>query len=166
MSMTREQLLQQHAAGLVYQERNDNALHPWGLRADAIALAQDVDDYRRDLLVRTKKLLPDDHELRKLQVRQLPADALEVYEPQILDACRSSARRPDAVPSGQMRRVEHVDGNGLKIVSWVGAESFVKNLTRRGRRVVNSAPTTATSRPTAGRCDEIARRVRMRVLSG
>jgi len=49
----------------------------------------------------------------------------------------ATALCPDTVPVGQMRRVEQVDQNGLKIVSWIGQESFVKDMTRPGRRVVN-----------------------------
>ena len=55
-------------------------------------------------------------------------------------ACRDSARRPDAVPPGELRRVEDVDSNGLKIVSWVGQRSFVHdfNRARWGARLVTS----------------------------
>ena len=39
-----------------------------------------------------------------------------------------------------MRRVESTDQNGLKIVSWIGQESFVKDMLHAAlRQVVNSA---------------------------
>jgi hypothetical protein len=97
--------------------------------------AQDVEDCRCADLIRIKKLLPEDHELRRLSIRKLPRDALDQFEPQLLTACRTSARRPDAVPAGELRRVEDVDGNGLRIVSWVGQRSFMHDFTRPGRRV-------------------------------
>jgi hypothetical protein len=91
MSMTREQLLQQQSSARVYQERYDSALAPWGVRANAPVLGQDVEEYRRDHLVRIKRLLPEGHELRRVQIRALPADALEVIEPQLLAENSKSA---------------------------------------------------------------------------
>jgi hypothetical protein len=137
-SMSRDQLLRQQASSRVLQERYDNCLSAWGARADAKPLSHDVDDYRRDHLVRIKKLLPENHELRKVQVRSLPSDALNVLEPQILKAASDSAFRPDAVPRGHIERRESIDGNsGRKIVHWLGQESFVKEMGRPGRRVTS-----------------------------
>ena len=135
--MTREQLLQQQAAGRIYQQRFDDALAPWGTRANAPALGQDLDDYRRDHLVRIKKLLPDGHELGSVPIRQLQPDALAVMEKQILAAASDSAFRPDAVPHGQIERRVQVDENGQKIVHWLGTESFVRELGRPGRKVTS-----------------------------
>jgi hypothetical protein len=139
MHMTRDQLLQQQASARVVQEKYDSALAPWGSRADAKPLAHDLDDYRRDLAVRVKKLLPEDHELRKVQFRRLPADAFEQFEPQLLAASRDCAWRPDAVPRGQIERREKTDSNGFKAVHWLGSHSFVRDLPchRPGRRVTS-----------------------------
>jgi hypothetical protein len=138
MPMSREQLLQQQSSARIYQERFDNALSPWGVRADAPTLGQDIDDYRRQHLVRIKKLLPEGHELRKVQIRSLPADVLNVFEPQFLGAASDSAFRPDAVPAGTIERRESVDGNtGRKIVHWIGERSFTHDFTRPGRRVTS-----------------------------
>ena len=115
----------------------NSALSPWGTRANAPALGQDLDDYRRDHLVRIKRLLPDGHELRSVPVRKLQPDALDVMERQILAAASDSAWRPDAVPAGRIERRETIDGNGLKIVSWLGQQSFVKDMGRPGRRVTS-----------------------------
>jgi hypothetical protein len=135
MELSREQLLRQQASGRVFQEQFDNALQPWGVRAAAPVLGEPVDEYRRRELIKAKKLLPDDHELRKIQVRQLNNDALDVLQPQILAACRDTAFRRDSVPEdAPLRRVESVDGNGLKIVDWIGQRSFVHDFTQPGRR--------------------------------
>jgi hypothetical protein len=136
-TLTRDQLLQQHASARVYQERYDDALQPLGVRANAPVLGQDILDYRRNELVRIKKLLPDDHELRRVQIRQLPTAALDTFEPQYLRECRATAYRADTVPLGQMRRVEDIDANGLKIVKWIGQTSFVREMGRPCRRVVS-----------------------------
>jgi hypothetical protein len=90
-SMTREQLLQMQASGRVYQERYDDALSPWDQRAPAPVLGQDIDTYRRDTLVKIKRLLPDNHQLRRVQIRRCPNDVLDVFEPQLLQACRTEA---------------------------------------------------------------------------
>jgi hypothetical protein len=119
------------------EERFDSALAPWGARANAPALGQDLDDYRRDHLVRIKKLLPDDHALRSVPIRQLQPDALAVMEKQILAAASDSAWRPDAVPHGTIERRVQVDSNGQRVVHWLGTESFVKELGRPGRRVTS-----------------------------
>jgi hypothetical protein len=139
MPLSREQLLYQQAASRAYQERYDAVLAPWGARADAKPLTQDPEDYRRDLAVRAKKLLPEGHELRQVQYRSLRADAFDTLEPQLLAACRDSAWRADAVPRGQIERREKTDSNGFKAVHWLGSHSFVKDLPcyRPGRRVTS-----------------------------
>jgi hypothetical protein len=137
MSMAREQILQQHASASVIQERFDSAFEPWGVRARAPTLGEDVNSYWRDLAVQGKRLLSEDHELRKPQYRSMPDDAFKIFEPQLRRAVYETALRPDTVPVGQLRRVEQVDQNGLKIVSWIGQESFVRDMGRPGRRVIS-----------------------------
>jgi hypothetical protein len=66
--MTGDQLLQMRASGRIYQERYHNALSPWTERAPAPVLGQSIDDYRRDTLVKIKKLLPRGRKLRKVKV--------------------------------------------------------------------------------------------------
>jgi hypothetical protein len=137
VTLNREQLMQVQASARVFQERADNSLQPWGLRAPQPVITEDVDSYRRKLLILAKKQLPEDHPLRGVQIRQLASDALDVLEPQIYDACQKSARRSDTVPlDAPLRRVETRDANGLTIVDWVGRRSFVHDHGREGRRVV------------------------------
>jgi hypothetical protein len=136
-TMTRDQLLQMQASGRVYQERYDNALAPWDQRAPSPTLGEDLDSYRRNTLVKIKRLLPDDHELRKIQIRKMPGDVLNVFEPQILQACRTEAYNPKTVPVGEFRRVVEIDSNGMKLVRWIGQESFVRAMSRPGRRVTS-----------------------------
>jgi hypothetical protein len=65
-------------------------------------LGQPIDDYRRDLAVKAKKLLPDGHELRGVQFRALGNAALEVFEPRLLRECKEAAYRADSVPVGEI----------------------------------------------------------------
>jgi hypothetical protein len=118
------------------QERADEAFQPWGMRAPAPVLGVDPDEYRRDLLIKAKKLIPGDNELRHVQVRQLPRDALAQFEDMIYPTCRSTAYSADSVPDGEMRQVVERDSNGLKMIRWIGKESFVKQMGRPCRRVL------------------------------
>jgi hypothetical protein len=118
------------------QERADAALEPWGLRARGPTLGEDPDQYRRDLLIQAKRLLPGSNELRHIQIRQLPRDALSNFEAQIYPAARATAYSADSVPDGQMRAIEEKDSNGLKMTRWIGQECFVKAMGRPGRRVL------------------------------
>jgi hypothetical protein len=118
------------------QERADNSFEPWGFRAPAPALGCDPDDYRRDLLIKAKRLLPGDNELRHVQIRQLPRDALTNFENLIYPVAKATAYSADSVPHGEMRPIEEKDNNGLKMIRWIGKESFVKAMGRPGRRVL------------------------------
>lgn len=97
-AMTCEQLMQMQASGRVYQERYDTVLQPCDQRAPAPTLGEDIDTYRRNTLVKIKRLLPDNHELRRIQKRQMSNDALNVFELQLLKACRAEANNAASVP--------------------------------------------------------------------
>jgi hypothetical protein len=118
----------------VLQEVADESFQPWGFRAPGPTLGEDPDAYRRKLLIMAKKQLPADHKLRQVQVRQLKADALATFEPQIYSACKAEAYNASSVPPGDLRRVEEIDPqNGLKIVKFIGQHSFVRHFTTPGR---------------------------------
>src|SRR6516162_5813160 len=137
--MTRDQLLQAQASARVYQARADSVFQEWGFRAPTIG--QDPQDYRRDLAVLAKKQLPHGHDLRKMKLSQLPRDVFETFEPQIYNACREAASRPDSVPPGEMREIVKINPqNGHKEIHFLGRESFVTDPTyghRPGRQVVS-----------------------------
>ena len=106
------------------------------MRAPERVIGEPIDDYRRKLAIKAKKLLPEDHEYRQVQFRQLRNDAFDIFEPQLLKDCKSAAYRADSVPLGRMRRVEEVDQNGHKMVKWIGQQSFVRDMMIPGRRVL------------------------------
>lgn len=133
----RQHALRVHSSLRSVQERADTAFEPWGFRAPGPTLGCDPDEYRRDMLIKAKKLLPGDNRLRHVQIRQLPREALSQFEDMIYPAARAEAWKADSVPAGEMRRVEERDSNGMKIVRWIGKESFVKSMGRPGRRVVS-----------------------------
>jgi hypothetical protein len=84
-----------------------------------------------------RTFLPQNHPLYEVQYRELKADALQVFEPQLLNACVVEANNPAHVEPGELRKIEELDDYGkVKIVRWIGQESFVKQMGRPGRRVI------------------------------
>jgi hypothetical protein len=133
---TREDLLRAHASARVYQERYESAFQPWGQRAPAPVVGESPADYRRDLAVKARRLLPDGHEMREVPFRKLADDVLDRFEPQLIKDCGQAAYRSDSVPRGEMRRVEETDSNGSKMVKWIGQQCFVRDLMPPSRRVL------------------------------
>jgi hypothetical protein len=132
---SRENQMRVMSVAREYQAKADDSFQPWGVRAPAPALGQPLSEYRENLAIMAKKLLPDDHPLRKVQVRQLNSDALNAIEPQIYGACRSAAYRGDTVPEGQLRQIVERDANGLQVTKFVGQRCFTDKFTVPGRRV-------------------------------
>jgi hypothetical protein len=101
-----------------------------------------LDDYRRRLLILAKRQLPDGHQLRKVQIKALPSEAVPIFEKQIYPAARDAAYRPDSVPLGQLREVPERDSNGLTIKRFVGRTWFgvVDGFCRENRRAVIRNP--------------------------
>lgn len=120
-----------------FQEFYDATLRKVGARAPQPILGQTCNDYRRETLRNLKRtFLPQNHDLYQVQYRGLKADALQVFEPQLLQAVVVEANNPVHVPLGELRKVEELDEFGkLKIIKWIGQESFVKQMMRPGRRV-------------------------------
>jgi hypothetical protein len=120
-----------------FQAFYDETLRKVGMRAPQPTLGQTVNNYRREVLRTLKRtFLPEVHELYKVQFRGLPADILNPFEAQLLNAVVVEANNPIHVPPGELRKVEELDEFGkLKTIRWVGQESFVKAMGRPGRRV-------------------------------
>jgi hypothetical protein len=127
--MTRDQILQMQNASRVYQERYDDAFSSWGMRTPAPPLPtrpEDVDEYRRSLAVQAKKLLPDDHQYRKVQYRRLDDAVLNNLEPQLLKAVIEAGRSNDSVPLGSPLREVHKRGpNGEHVIKFLGQRHFI-----------------------------------------
>jgi hypothetical protein len=138
MAMTAEQLKVQQDAIRQYQVLYDDVLRKVGRRAPAPVLGQTLGQYRRETLRMMKQtFLPQSHELYRIQMRTLADDALGAIEPMVLAAVPVAANDPSHVPPGQLRRIEELDDYGkLKTIRFIG-ESFVKQFTRPGRRVVS-----------------------------
>ena len=144
-----EKEMRQRSIATSYQARADAVFAEWGTRAKARVEGEDPEDYRRDLCVQAKRMLPysDDRPspdskatfraLRKLKLWGMSPDVFAAFEPQIYAACAMAVARNDTVPPGEMREVTVVDPQtGHKEVRFYGQRSFVADLMRPGRRVV------------------------------
>jgi hypothetical protein len=122
-----------------YQAYYDDFFRQVGERAPQPTLGQSLNDYRRETLRTAKKrYLPQTHQLYSVQCRALPADALNVLEPQILTSCVAEAQNPAHVPPGEIRKLERLDDTGrVRFIDWIGEDCFVKQMMRPGRRVVS-----------------------------
>jgi len=99
----------------------------------------DLVEIREDFCMTLQQtFLPQTHPLYKVQMRALKADALGALEPQVLQAAVVEANNPCHVAPGELRKVEELDDYGkLKTIRWIGPESFVKAMSRPGRRVIS-----------------------------
>jgi hypothetical protein len=128
---------QQHFdAARKFQEYYDETLRNIGARAPQPVLGQTVNDYRRETLRTIKRtFLPQNHDLYKVNYRGLKADALDVFEPQLLATAKVEAFNPATVTPGEFREVIKRDPrNGYMEHQFIGPRSFVWDMTRvRGR---------------------------------
>ena len=90
-----------------FQSYYDETLRKVGARAPQPTLGQKVNDYRRETLRNLKRtFLPEAHPLYQVQFRDLRADALPVFEQQLLPAVVEEANNPAHVPPGELRKIE------------------------------------------------------------
>jgi|SRR6516162_65258 hypothetical protein len=109
-----------------WQEHYDSKLRKIGARAPAPVLGETVSDYRRKVLVQTKKaFIPRSHELRQFSLDDVRGDALDALEPQILSAAAVEAVNPANVPRGELRKREEFDEYGaIKTIKFYGQDHF------------------------------------------
>lgn len=137
MSMTDDQLVRQQQGARYYQRLYDDTLQRVGMKAPEPVLGQSVDNYRRESLRTMKKAFLQNHDLYKVNMRGLRADALPVFEGQVLEAVPVEAFNPMNVPKGEIKEIVQTMPNGSKIHLFLGQESFVKEMNRPGRRVAS-----------------------------
>jgi hypothetical protein len=133
-----EKQARQRAIATSYQQRADSVFAEWGTTAKKCQQGQDPEDYRRDLCVQAKELLPysDDkpapnlptfRELRRMKLWSLDRSTFETVEPMVYRAAELAYARNDTCAPGEMRMVTKVDPvTGHKENLFYGQESFVK----------------------------------------
>jgi hypothetical protein len=132
---SREHLMELDARGRAYQERADDALAPWGIRAQARRDGEPLGDYRRRLVDRLQKRLPEDDQWYGKDLGYLEGDAFTNVENQIYAGAKQAAYQPDSAPPGEMREIVERDGNGNKLVRFVGQRSFVCDFAALNKKV-------------------------------
>jgi hypothetical protein len=137
MPMNQDQLEYQKRSARLYQERFDNGLREIGVRAPEPVLGQVPNDYRREVLRAIKKNHLQNHELYKLNMRGLPDEVLDNFEPMVINAAKSELCNNDNVPPGELRKVDKINSFGRLCETNFYGESFVKQMNRPGRRVVS-----------------------------
>jgi hypothetical protein len=122
-----------------YQEYFDNALRDVGMRAPQPTLGQTQNDYIRETLRTLKRtFLPQNHRYYKINMRGLPADVLQNYVPMVLNAAVAAANDPSHLAPGEIRAINRLDETGrVRYIDFIGQESFVRAMTRPGRKVVS-----------------------------
>jgi hypothetical protein len=98
---------------------------------------QTVGGYRRHVAqVIADSLLPSGHSFAKMDWVDMPFDAFKNLEPMHLTHAVTEYQNPANVTPGTFREIKKHLPNGQECVTFVGPESFVKQLGRPGRRVV------------------------------
>jgi hypothetical protein len=138
-----------------FQEYYDTTLAQIGWRAPQPVVGQSVNEYRTETLRTLKRtFLPQNHELYCINYRGLKNDsaALRALEPQLLREVVVQAQNPANVPRGEIREIKEYDRSGnIASSRFIGQESFVKAMTRPGRRVLGFRYPDGTFRNTNGR---------------
>jgi hypothetical protein len=163
----RDRLLRLNGAAKAYQERYDSAYAAWGMRAPQPPLCQtpdDVDEYRRNQAAAIKKLLPFSEaradskpgtstfaSLRRIKYWDLPADALEIFEPELIRAVKVASTRNDSIPAGDPPREIHERGpNGEHTIRFLGMRSFVEDFKAPIRKVTSFTTDQGRWKPNGG----------------
>lgn len=138
MPLNQEQLEYQQRSARIYQQRYDEALREIGVRAPEPILGQNPSDYRRETLRKIKLNHLQNHELYKINVRGLPSEVLDNFEPMIINAAITEAQNPMNVPPSELRQIDKFDTYGnLRERRFIGHDCFVKAMSRPGRRVAS-----------------------------
>jgi hypothetical protein len=129
----------QHETAIAWQEEFDSVLQQVGSRAMPPVQGQSSNNYVRECFRTMKKtFLPSTHPLSKVNMRGLPADALNPIWGELKPAVIKEAWNPMNVPPGELREIVKTDHrNGMKVHHFIGQESFVKQMMRPGRRVIS-----------------------------
>ena len=128
--------------------RYDGSFAAFGVETPPPRDGEDPDDFRCRLFRRLLKRLPDDHSLQGVDPTELPATALNNLEEQLIrDAAAEGANPSEAnlPPDGSMISRTRVDDMNQRVTEWHGRDSFIKDFTRPGRKVLRLID------PTSGR---------------
>ena len=123
-----------HELGAIFAD----AFAAFGTQVPAPADDERPSAYRRRLFERLRRKLPSNHDLANIRADELPSgDVYVEFERRVIEAARAEGAQPSVenLPdAGMISRTRSDDMNG-KMIEWFGAESFIKDMSRPGRRV-------------------------------
>jgi hypothetical protein len=124
-----------------FQEYFQDTVAEIGARIPPPVLGQSVNEYRCEVLRMLKRtFLPQNNDYYRVNYRGLKNDsaALNALEPLALKEVIAQAKNPMNVPKGEIREIKEYDRTGTMVCSkFIGQESFIKQMSRPGRRVVS-----------------------------
>jgi hypothetical protein len=119
---------------------DENLCRHVGIHAPQPTAGEDVNHFRaRSLNLFKRTFLPPVHDLHVgyHALAKSSLSAFNIFEKDCLAACKVEANNPAHVPLGELRKIEERDPYGqVKVIKFIGQESFVKQMGRPGRRVV------------------------------
>jgi hypothetical protein len=120
--------------------RYDSAYRSFGTMVPEPADDEAPSAYRKRLYNRLARRLAPDHQLAQLRADDFGSQAVvfDNFEQQLLEAARREGERPSLqnlpADGSMISRVRGDDSNS-KAIEWYGTESFIKGLSRPGRKV-------------------------------
>jgi hypothetical protein len=147
MSVDQEYERQQRLTS--WQSRYDTALEPFNRHAPRPSAGQGINNYRRQALTYLRSFIEPGNPWRGVDLSDIPADALNVVDRDIISSARIVSERPRLMaltPSAKADRLDpslrqvEVNRGGSKITMFYPpAENpdahFVRAMSRPGRRV-------------------------------
>jgi hypothetical protein len=124
----------------------DDALAPWSIRAPAPSADDTRRSYKIRLLDLAAKQLPPGDPLRRSDLRLLGNDVLDIFAPQIFEACKNAVHRVDTLAPGQEREIK-TEKDGRRFSTFVSQKSFVVDMQPEARRVTSFADRDGVHRP-------------------
>jgi hypothetical protein len=124
-----------------FQAHYDEALcRHVGIHAPQPVAGEDVNHFRaRSLNLFKRTFLPPVHQhyVGYHELSRADATTFNIFEKEMLQSCKAEANNPAHVPPGELRKIEGRDPYGqVRVIKFIGQESFVKQMGRPGRRVV------------------------------
>lgn len=124
------------------QSRYDSAFRSFGTEVPAPVDDEAPSAYRSRLFNRLGRKLSPDHELASIRADDLgnQPQVFDNFEEMIIAAAKAEGERPsqeNLPPNGEIIARHRTDSDtGSKVTEFFGRESFIKDLTRPGRKVL------------------------------
>jgi hypothetical protein len=129
-------------SGANYQAAYDPIYGKFGEKAPARVADETPKRYRRKLFRGLQDKLPDGHDLIKVNADELDSDIIDQFEQMLFEAVQresetpSGSNLPDDVYDARAKHERTDAATGLRKIEFAAKESFIKSLSRPGRKVL------------------------------